>query len=398
VVFCLFAARFTLIQAFLKVRSLPRFFWYSKLSIPLLFILFLTLDAFGQVPAKKDYIVVADSALSQGFVRDIPSEGNTVVYFAKSKRSEHKKFTVADVTEFRLSERMFYKKLIPQGVAGRFVFLEKLPHSSPNLVFWKLHEESPKYYIESSEGLELLDESFRGRLSELFDNPMLNPLLDITRRNDFSLVYLSRTAATIKKPRTFTKLFAIAPHLGYTSQIVRFALPDSNEKGKVTGSSPSIGIDGEVFLTFKRNISLMAGVLWTQFDSQVFIQYPRSQTRIDSDFFLDFSLLQIPAMFRYYIDLSPNKLRMHIGAGYTHAKPSYDRLGAYQAVFEGTTIVTSTRELEMDDSFSGVTLGLGIEKYFRKQRALVFGLRHFNVKGQEDGLVQGLDFQLGYKF
>lgn len=397
-VFCLFAARFILNQLFLKVRLLPRLFWCSKLPLPLFFFLFCTLQAFGQVPAKKDYIVVGDSALSQGIVRDIPSEGNTAIHFAKSKKGKDQRYTVEEVTEFRLSERMFYSKRIAQGVGGRLVFLEKLPRSNPELTFWKLHEELPKYYVETSEGLELLDESFRERLGELLDNAMLEPLLEVTRRSDLSLIYLSRAVVEVEKPRTFVKPLAFTPHIGYSSQSVEFGLPDSNERGSVAGSSPAVGLDAEAFLTFRRNISLSVGVLWTSFDSQDFIQYQRNQTRIDSDFYLDFSLFQVPTMLRYYLDLSPNKWRAYVGAGYSYAVPSYDRMGVYQAVVDGDAVTTSERGLAMDDSFSGMTLGLGVEKYFGGSRALVFGLRQFKVTGQGDDLVQGLDFQLGYNF
>lgn len=341
---------------------------------------------------------MGDSALSQGFVQDIPSEGNTVIYFTKAKGSKYERYTEAQVTEFRLSDRMFFRKRIPQGVDGRMVFLEKLPNSVPEMVFWKLHEDSPKYYVETSVGLELLDESFRNRLSELLDAPLLDPLLDITRRNDLSLIYLSRAAQTVQKPRTFARMFSLTPHLGYSSQSIQFGLPESNERGSIGGASPSIGLDGEAFLTFRRNISLTLGVLWTQFDSQEFIQYQRSQTRVDSDFYLDFSLLQIPVMLRYYMDLSPNKWRLYATAGYSYALPSYDKFGVYQAVIEGTTVVTSTRELEMDPHFSGMTFGLGVERYFANHRGLAFGLRQFKVSGEKDGVVKGIGFQLGYKF
>jgi hypothetical protein len=381
----------------LKNYVLPSQKWlwgFLLLGLNLVF----SFPSFGQRPLKSDYVVLGDTLLTQGVIRELPSENNTVIYFARSKKSEPQKYTVENVTEFRLSERVFFRKEIPQGDGRKTVFLERLPNAAPNAMVWRLNEQAASYYLETSEGMEVLEGSFREQLTEALNNPLLAPLLEITKLNDFSLVYLFRTANTIQKPRTFSRLFAITPYVGYSSQTVGLTIPDSNEDIQVTGSSPAFGVNGEVFLTFKRSLSLNVGAMWTQFDSQNSAQYQYNQTRFDSDVFLDFSLLQIPVTVKYYVDLKPNKWRLFGEAGYSYALPNYDKLGVYQAEIEGDVVVTTTKGFEMSDSFSGFTLGIGAERYLNKHRGLVLGIRQFKVIGDENEFVQGLTFQLGYKF
>jgi hypothetical protein len=378
-----------------------------QFSIPKILGLLLILSALGlafpqrslgQVPLKKDYIVVADTALSQGVVRDLPSEHNTVIYFARTKRDDDVRYTVHEITEFRISERLFFRKEVELDGKPSLVFLEKLPRSVPGATIWKLNGPPNRYYLETPQGIQLLEDDYQELLKGALNNPMIDPLLELTKLNDFSLVYLFRAAASIERPRTFSRLFVITPYLGYSSQTVGLSFPDSDHQIKVTGSSPAVGVNGEVFLTFKRNLSLNFGVLWTQFSSQDFVQYQYNQKRYDSDVFLNFTLLQAPITAKYYLDLTPNKWRLFGEVGYSHAIASYDKLVMYQAKFEENGVVTSRKELEMGESFSGYAWGVGVERYLSKHRGMVLGIRQFRVSGTRSEFVQGLTFQLGYKF
>ncbi|OOG76758.1 outer membrane beta-barrel protein [Algoriphagus sp. A40] len=371
---------------------------FGKYISLLVFVLFINSPVFGQVPAKKDYIVVGDSALSQGVIQDIPSESNTSIYFARTKKLGFTKFTIEELTEFRVSERLFFRKEIPQNNGQHVVFLEKLPHPVTDAVFWKLNGDKPIFYIETPAGMEILGDSYRAQLSNRLGNPRLDPLLEITQLNDLSLQYLARTANTIKKPRTFSRIFVITPFVGYISQTVGLTIPDSDHEGEISSSSPVFGLNGEAFLTFKRNLSLNVGVTWSQFDAQKYFVYEYGANRYESDVFLDFSLIQIPVTAKYYWDLSPNRYRLYVEMGYSYAIPDYEKLGVYQGKFERDEVVTSVRNFEMSDSFSGFTWGIGVEKYLNKHQGLVFGLRGFKVDGASEEFVKGLTFHLGYKF
>ena len=352
----------------------------------------------AQVPVKTDYIVVADTALSQGVIEDIPSENNTVIYFARTKREEKVRYTVGEVTEFRASERLFFRKEVELGGKATLVFLEKLPKSVKEASIWKFNGQPNLYFLETSKGLRPLKENYREELKEALKNPMLDPLLELTMLNDLSLIYLSRSASTIQSSRTFSRLFVVTPYMGYSSQTVGLTVPDSDHAIEITGSSPAFGVTGEAFLTFKRNLSLNVGLLWTQFDSQELVKYQRGQIRYESDVFIDFSLLQVPITAKYYVDLTPNKWRIYGEAGYSYAIPDYEKLGIYQGKLEGDEVLTSVRSFEMSDRFSGFTWGVGAEKYLNKHQGLVLGVRGFKVDGTSEEFVRGLTFLLGYKF
>ncbi|HSF53632.1 MAG TPA: hypothetical protein VLA71_07780 [Algoriphagus sp.] len=347
---------------------------------------------------KKDYIVVADTALSQGHIKGIPTEGNTVIHFARSKKENYTEYSVQDLTEFRVSERLFFSKNIQIDGKTELVFLEKLPQEVPGAVLWKLNGEVNLFYLETSEGLQVLGDGFRRDLAEAFANPDLVPLIDITSLSELPLIYLSKTAKTIQKPRTFTKLFTLTPFVGYSSQTVGLTIPDSNQEVKIGGSSPAFGINGEAFLTFKRNLSLNVGVVWTQFDSQEFFKYEYGGKPYELDVFLDFSLIQIPITAKYYYDFRPNKMRLFAEVGYSYALPSYDELGVFQAEFGKNSVVTSSKSFEMEEKFLGYVWGFGVEKYLSRHRGVVLGLRQFKVTSVSEEFVQGLTFHLGYKF
>jgi hypothetical protein len=355
-------------------------------------------ESFGQRVEKQDYIIVGDSALSQGKVVGIPSENNQVIYFARSKRSEPIKYTIGEVTEFRFSERVFVAKNVSVGGAMTTVFLEKLPNEMPEVKLWRLNGKPSFYYLETEKGFEELGEDYRTVLENTFDNPDLKPLLAITNKNEISLNYFTKTASNLKISRTFTKLFTITPWVGYSNQKVGFTIPDSNVPAKISGSSPALGVHGEVFLTHKRNLSAGVGLMWNKVDSQGFFEYTFNQIRFESDIFVDFSLIQIPITVRYYYDLKPNKLRIFAEAGYSYALPSYSKLGVFQAEFERNTVITSTKTFAMPENFGGFIWGIGVEKYLNKHRGIVLGLRNYSLNGSLGESMKGITIQLGYKF
>jgi hypothetical protein len=113
---------------------------------------------------------------------------------------------------------------------------------------------------------------------------------------------------------------------------------------------------------------------------------------------MDFTLMQVPVLARYYYDLKPNSMRIFVEAGYSYAIPAYEKIGIFQAKFERNTIVTSRRAFEMSESYSAFIWGIGLEKYLSKHRGVVLGLRQTNLTGVLGETVTGLVFHLGFKF
>ncbi|WP_026951110.1 outer membrane beta-barrel protein [Algoriphagus mannitolivorans] len=374
-------------------------FNFRKLiPLQLIFLGLISFSSFAQRPEKKDYIVIQDSVLTQGKVFGIPSENNTLIFFAQSKKEDPQPYRVNEITEFRVSERMFFKKEISLPGMPAVVFLEKLPHSNEKAVFWKWNGRPNIFFLESSGKMQRLGDDYAQVIKEGFSNPLLDPLLDLTSLSEISLVYFSRTSNTIQKPRTFSKLVGITPYLGYSQQTVEFEILDTNLMGQVSGSSPAVGLNFEVFPTFQRNLSLNLGGFWSQFDSQSFFNYQSGGNPVESDIFLDFQTIQFPLTGRYYFDLKPNKLRLYGELGFSFALMNYEKLGVYQAQRSGQNWVTAVKSFEMEQNFTGSTWGLGAEKNLTKGRAIVFGLRGFKVSGKRGEGLQGLTFSTGFKF
>ena len=372
--------------------------WQARITPFLFFFFFLTNLSYAQAPLKKDYMVVADTIYNQGVIQDIPSEENTVLFFSRSKKEEFKKYTIEEVNEFRVSERLFLRKQFQLNGVEKLAYLEKLPQSTAQVSLWKWNGETNYYFIEEASGIQQLGPDYIDQLRNAFNNVDIDPLIELTKPREFSLIYLAKTANTIQKPRTFSKMIALTPMVGYSSQSIGFVIPDTNQEGEITGSSPSVGLNIEVFVTFLRNLSINVGAMYTKFDSQDYFEYEQNSLRYESDIFADFNLIQIPATAKYYLDIKPNQWRLFGEVGYAYAVPTYNSMGVYQAKFERSSVETTIKPFEMGDSFSGIIWGIGVEKYLRKSQGVTFGLRQMNTNGLDNESVNGLTFYLGYKF
>ncbi|MFC5192195.1 hypothetical protein ACFPIK_10480 [Algoriphagus aquatilis] len=372
-----------------------RFWWPMMIFVGVWFFPQL---AQAQRPEKKDYIILGDTALSQGKIFGMPTKENTEVTFARSRRTPSRIYSVAEVSEFRMSERVFFSKKALLGGQERLVFLEKLPHEAGGVSLWRLNAKPAVFFVETVKGLEVLEEDYKETLGTAYGNGNLLPLVAITNKSELSLNYLSKTAKNLSSPRTITKLLTLTPWVAYSSQSVEFLIPDSTVPAKISGSSPSFGVVGELFLTFKRDLSVGLGVTWSQLDNQGFFTYATNQLRYESDVFVDFSLIQVPLTVRYYYDLSPNRYRIFAEAGYSYGMPSYEKAGVFQAEIGTNSIITSSKTFQLTDTYSGFIWGVGVEKYLSKHRGVALGLRHASLGGIDDESFNGFNFYLGFKF
>ena len=109
----------------------------------------LPLCGFAQRPEKKDYIILADTTLSQGKILGVPTENNTQVNFVRSKRTPAITYSVSEVSEFRMSERVFFSKKVPLKGKEQQLFLEKLPHEVGGVSLWRLNGKPAVFFVAS---------------------------------------------------------------------------------------------------------------------------------------------------------------------------------------------------------------------------------------------------------
>lgn len=375
--------------------QIPNSTFFQTLFICLsVFLLFQT----QSIAQRHDHIVIGDTIFTEGKIKDLPSEGNTTIYFKKAKPETFKKYTIEEVNELMVNQRKFFRKKINIGNGVEEVFLELIPQEFEQLKLWSLNQETPEYFIEREGQLIHLTESYSEILSEQLSNPELAPLLDITNLNWFDLPYLLNTAKRYESPRTFTKLFGLTPYLGVNLVRNKFTLPASTYAATVSGSGLTLGFNAELFLNFKRNISLNLSPNWTKFDSQEFLNYSNGNFQYDSDVYMDYSFLQLPLLAKYYIDISPNNLRAYVETGYVFSLNDYKKLGIYEGEKDGTSVTTTQKDFTLKDRFSGYGFGIGIIKYFKKDKGIVVGFRNTQVKASDSEKLSSTSAFIGYKF
>jgi hypothetical protein len=334
----------------LRKIQLPNSTFFQTLLICLpVFLLFQN----ASIAQRHDHIVIGDTIFTEGKIKDLPSEGNTTIYFRRARPENFKKYTIEEVSELMVNQRKFFKKKINIGNGVEEVFLELIPQEYDQLKLWSFNQERPEYFIERDGQLIHLNESYSEILSVQLSNPELAPLLDITKLNWFDLPYLFKSAKRFDSPRTFTKLIGITPYVGVNLVKNNFTIPSGTYEASVSGPGPTLGLNAEIFPNFKRNISLNFSPNWTKFDNQEFLNYSNGNFQYESDVYMDYSFLQLPFLVKYYIDISPNKLRAYVEAGYVFSLNDYKKLGIYEGHKDGTSVTTTQKDFTLNDRFSG---------------------------------------------
>ena len=354
----------------------------------------------GQVYGQKnDYIVFGDTAQADGYIKNLPTENRTVVYFKKIKKEEYKKYTVSDVSEFYVNHRKFITREILLNGKRKTVFLQLVPQELPQIRLWKHSEDKDYYFLEAGYGLELLEEStYREKLRQVLDNAMLNELLDITLLREYDLIYLFQTAKFIQEPRTFSRVLVFRPFASYNKFTNQFTIPNSGLNNKVSGQSFSAGLNVEIFLNPLRTLSVNLSPSWMKVDSQNFLLNSEGALNFETDYYLDYSLISFPISGKYYLDIHPNQWRAYLELGYALGFFDYSKLGFYQAEIAGNIVTTKTGEFELNNIYSGFVGGIGLEKYFKKSRGITLGIRSFNMNaGQGEKFINNTGF-IGFKF
>lgn len=348
---------------------------------------------------RMDYIILYDTIYREGKIESLPSNNLTEINFRRSRRDQYQTYLIEDISELRYNGRKFHRKEITVNANSKQVFLEKLPDAVEGAIIWKLNSEPAQYLLETPKGMQYLGEDYQSVLLENFGKEFLKPLMDFTPLEDIPLVYLNKAANTLEAPRTFTRHLVFSPHLGVGLQQVGFSLPETDFQNQVSGVSSQLGISGEVFLDFKRRFSASTGIIWSRFDSQDFFTYSKGSTQFESDIYMDFSLIQIPILFRYYYDVKPNRVRLYAELGYNYGMANFVKLGLFQAeLINGQEVITTQEPMEMGSEYQGLSFGVGIERYFSTYKGITMGIKNSYMEGKNDRSIQNLTFHIGYKF
>lgn len=364
-------------------------------------ILFFAIGLFPQTAwaQKSDFAILYDTVYRQGKISDLPTEGNTVIFFRSSAKSDPERLTVDEVKEFSFKERLFFRRQIQVGDREAQVFLEKLPVVNSKATLWKLNGPEHRFFVETEgELIPLQPKGYKETLSNILEKPELSSLIRTTQLNELQLNYLFRTAENITKPRSFSKTIVFMPNVGFGMINYSFVLPENFQNVSLSGSSPVLGLNIETFVNFNRSISLNLSPTWSNFRSHTFASYTARNGRVESDVNIGFSTIQFPLLAKYYHDIQANKSRIFVELGYNFAFSSFRTANLYEAKISGNTVLTSQKSLELPKKHQGAVAGLGFEKYLNNHRIVVLGFRGTFLSETLESKITQTHLFAGYKF
>lgn len=386
-----------------KSNHLSKNYFQDKQGMGFLFvtILFLTISLSSQTvfAQKSDYAILNDTVYRQGKISDLPTEGNTVIFFKSSAKSDPERLTVDEVKEFSYKERLFFRRQIQVGDSEAQVFLERLPVVNTKATLWKLNGPEHRFFVETDgELISLQPKGYRETLSNIFEKPELSSLIRTTQLNEFQLNYLFRTAENITKPRSFSKTIVFMPNVGFGMIRYSFVLPENFQNISLSGSSPVVGLSIETFINFKRSLSLNFSPTWSNFRSHTFESFIARNGRVESDVNIGFSTVQLPFFAKYYHDIQANKSRVFVELGYNFAFSSFRTARVFEAKISGNTVLTSQKSLELPEKHQGIVGGVGFEKFLNNHRVLVLGFRGTFLSETLESKITQTHLFAGYKF
>ncbi len=344
-----------------------------------------------------DFIVVEEK-VTPGSLENMPSESNTVIFFTPNDNSKKQKYTVLQVSEFRFNGRMFFRKNLGTAAKPQYKFLERVSAESQRFPLFRLHDESGYFYIGKDDSLFPLKEDYKEKLKEVLENPNVDPLVDLTDLKEDQLNDLLQNAWILTKPRTFTKPIVFTPYVGFGFIDHLINYPDINHSLVIRPKAIMVGINTEYFINYHRNISLNFSPQLIQYQSLTFDTFQAFGNRYESDVFVRFSSIQLPVSIRYYLDISPNKLRLYGDLGAVASFGLAQQATIYEAIIEKDEIQSSKSDFEFPNNHFGITYGFGMERYFKKHKGLVLGMKGLHISGKSDSKITQNQLFLGYKF
>lgn len=369
---------------------------YKKFAFLLCLFFALAVNQKTHAQRKADHITLNDSAYMEGYVKLSDSDPTKNVLFKRKKKDSYKNYSIGDVSDFHEDHRDYQRKTFEFKDQKVTVFLEKLVYDNPDMSIYKWINKKGLFFIESDNGLSLLGENFLEEISKRLDNPNLNPLLEISKLNYTSLSYLLTMSKT--KPRTFSRFFRVTPQSGVSFYNYHLTVPNQNSFIKLKGTSTNLGVNLEFLPTYYRNLSLNISPSFGAGNADGFNTYTEGSSRFDTDLYFNFTNIQLPVTARYYLDLRPNEFRTFIELGYSWSSLKAQNGIIDIAEFKENTIRTDTRDFDPSSNYHGFIGGVGVEKYFKKTRALTFGIKYSSLRNTNSEVFSQLSPYIGFKF
>lgn len=360
----------------------------------------LTLGFLHQVCAQSrpDHITLNDSAYTEGYIKINNSNPLESLFFKWKKKEPYQEYTIKDVSEFYENHRNYQRKTFDFNGEKVTVFLEKLVYNNTDISVYKWIDKKRLFFIETENGISILGEDFREEISKRLNNSNLSPLLEISKLNYNSLTYLLTVANSDPEPRTFSRFFRATPQVGMSFSTHQLTIPNQNSTGKLNGSATNLGLNLEFLPTYNRNLSLNLTPTFSSGYASGFSSYKEGSSRFDTDLYFDYTNIQLPVSARYYVELKPNKYRVFIELGYSWSSMKAKNGQMDIAELKENNISTDSREFDPSSDYYGFNAGLGVEKYLKKTRAIVVGIKYSAIQNKNSEKLNQFSPYIGFKF
>jgi len=364
------------------------------ISLPFLLLLMPRLT-FAQ---RNNNIVLRDTVFSEGYINQLPENIKNTVYFKVKRKDPWTKYGIEEVQEYFVNSTRFLRRRLPEKDGGELVFLELVPSDKKGYNLFRSVEDKKILYLEGPKGIERLTPDFKEVLKQIEPRPQLQPLLDITGFNVYEIAYFLSESENFQKPRTYTKPTAFGVHAGSALVANQFIIPFTNEQVTVNGTGIQAGVSWELRPTALRTIGFSAGLNFTKVTSQEFLKFQDQNTRFEVDAFLDYSVIQLPVLARYYLDIRPQSLRAYAELGYGLSFIQSTPYSLEVAQLEGNQIFTYRRAAEISGNFYGVFGGIGVEKILPKSHSVFLGIKFSSQQTANKEQLQLTTGVIGFRF
>ncbi len=368
---------------------------FYRISLLILTLFLLAQKGYSQ---RNNNIVLRDTIFSEGYIKQEPEDKKNTVYFKWKRKDPWTKYSIEEVEQFYVTSTTYLRRKLPMEKGGELVFLELIPSQKEGYKLLRSIENKKDLYLETQEGLQVLNYDFKDVLFKVDSNPSLKQLLEITNLKAYDIAYFLTQSGTFKAPRTYTKPTSFSVFAGTAMTVNKFNLPFSNELATVRGVGMQAGFSWEMLPTQNRIIGISTGVNLTQVTAHEFINFEDLQSKFEVDAFLEYKVIQIPILAKYYLDFSPQQLRFFAELGYGLSLIQSSPYSLEVAQLNGNEIFTYRRAAELSGNFLGIFGGFGLEKILPKSKALQVGLKFSSQGTTENERLQLTSGVIGFRF
>jgi hypothetical protein len=356
--------------------------------------------AYGQKKRKNDYILLHDSLHVEGKIAQLPMGEFSGISFKSIHESDFKIYSASEVTEFGFKGREFVSRTIPSDIEA--VFLEKLETSNKEINLLRVNGDHEVYFVEQVQDGQIfeLGESFQETLRQVNTNPLVEPLIPLTKLTESSLVYLLNSGPTVSKKRTLSKNLYPTIYIGLGSSEIQYLLPNIETAVSQPAFSFSGGIGAEAFINFRRTISVNFMPQLMGFNTSSFhVVSPGPSQKYETDISLTWLGVQLPVSGKFYLDLKPQKLRAYVEAGYSFAITLFQNSSQFGALVSDETVVINREKIILPDHYDGALFGIGADVLLSNQQIVNVGARLIPQTARNQSYtIDSIVFSVGYKF